>query len=307
MSEQSPTQNSDLGLGDKVIQENETRLVNLDGTFNVSRKGVFNHGAFSPYHAILKASWPVFYLYIIAYLLGVVFLFTLLYLACGVYAFSGLEHLSLMQRFTQLLFFSTQVLAAGASPIYPVSVSAEIAQGVESVVGLLGFALAAGLVFARFSNPRPKIVFSNRAVIAPYKEITAFMLRIINGRSNELIYVSASLVLSLLDKNGIRRFHKLRLERDQVESFAINWTIVHPIDEESPLFGLSESDLLRAKPEIVVTITATDEDLSKQVYVRRSYVTSEIAFGRKFAFILERDSKGNVVVDPNRIHEIETV
>jgi inward rectifier potassium channel len=307
MNDQIPGQNVDLGLGSKVIQENENRLVNKDGSFTMKRKGVFNRGAFSPYHAILKTTWPRFYFSILGYLLSLVFIFSLLFLACGPHAFFGIENISIGKRFIEIIFFSIQILSAGASPIYPIILAAKIIQGAESVIGLLGFALAAGLVFARFSNPSTKIIFSKNAVITPYKDLTALIFRIINGRSNELVQLSVSLVVVLRDHENIRRFHPLTLERSEVDSFAVNWTIVHPIDEQSPLFHMSQDEFIKSQPEFVVSLTAVDEDLSKQVYVRHSYLGSEVVFGKKFKSILEHDAKGNLFVDPSRIHELEKV
>jgi inward rectifier potassium channel len=298
--------NQDLGLGDRVVEENRTRFLNPDGSFNVHRKGVFERGSFSPYHAILNMSWSRFYGLIFSLYLLSNIIFTGLYLLCGPSAFPTIAILTLSQRIGAIFFFSVHIITTiGESGLIPANIPSQILLSLEAMTGLLGFALAAGLVFARFSNPAVKIFFSERAVIAPYKDITAFMTRIANGRSNELIDVRAVITLSMLNSQGKRKFHQLPLERDGILVFPLNWTIVHPIDQESPLYGLSAEELHQRNPEFVIAISAVDQDLSKTVYTRHSYIIDEIVVGGKFRNILERMDDGTVVIDPARIHEID--
>jgi inward rectifier potassium channel len=131
------------------------------------------------------------------------------------------------------------------------------------------------------------------------------MFRIINDRNTDLTEVSANVTFSSIDKNGKRNFQRLPLERDSVSSFPLSWTVVHPINEQSPLKGKTAEDLTGIQAEFLIIITATDIDLSKQVYARNSYLYSEIVFGARFVYIFENSKDGSVVVDPKRIHEIE--
>lgn len=299
--------NQDLGLGGKVIQQNRTRFINRDGSFNVYRKGVWERGAFSPYHAVLKASWPRFFLGVVTYYIVVNFFFTALYLLSGKDAFPDIANSDFWQRSGQLFFYSVQVISTlGSSPLHPVTPIADTLLAIEAMVGLFGFAVGASLLFARFSNPVPKILFSDKAVVAPYEDKTGFMVRIINGRDNELINVSAVITMSLVTPEGTRDLSTLKLERDLVQTFPLNWTIVHPIDQESPLYGKTIEDLYRANAEFVVNITAVDQDLSKTVYVRSSYKDGEVIKG-KFVYIIETDENGTVYVDPKRISEVEKI
>ena len=309
MAQQSIKNSSeDLGLGDKVIQENQSRFINKDGSFNVHRKGVFDHGSFSPYHAILNASWWRFNWGILAYYAVANLIFSLLYLAAGKAAFPEISNLDIGQRFGQLFFYSVQIITTlGTSPLHPANTMADVVLSIEAMVGMLGFAVAASLLFARFSNPATKILFSEKAVIAPYQDGTAFMFRIINGRSNELIQVSATLTIALTDVSGKRSFHQVSLERKMVLVFPLNWTVVHPITPESPVYGMTREDLKKADAEFLIGITAIDQDLSKTVYVRSSYRSDEVLTQTKFANILEHTQDGTVVVDPARIGEVEKV
>jgi inward rectifier potassium channel len=300
--------NEDLGLGSKVIQENRSRFVNPDGSFNVRRKGMFERGAFSPYHAMLNMSWPRFYAYVLAaYAIGN-FIFTGLYLLAGPHAFPTLAAAGMGERFGELFYFSIQVITTlGSSVIQPATVFAKTVFALEALTGMLSFAVGAGFMFARLSNPAVRILFSDKAVIAPYNGGTAFMFRIINGRSNELVEVSATVTLSMMDEHKKRSFHQLSLERDSVLVFPLNWTVVHPILKGSELYGMQAADLAAANAEFLVTITAIDQDLSKKVYARHSYLFNEIAVGSKFSNIFEQTADGTVTVDPKRIHEIEPV
>ena len=143
--------------------------------------------------------------------------------------------------------------------------------------------------------------------MAPYNDITAFMVRIVNGRSNELVDVGATLTLAMDDENGKRQFKILQLEREKVLVFPLNWTIVHPIDEDSPVFGLTAQDLEKRHAEFILAIKGIDQDLSKTIYSRMSYLYNEVKFGVKFKSIIEHDQAGTVVVDPKRISETENI
>jgi inward rectifier potassium channel len=306
LQEQNIQHGQDLGLGDRVVQENRTRLLNHDGSFNVYRKGVFEHGAFSPYHAILNMSWRRFFGFILGSYILVNLVFTGLFLLCGPGAFPSIEHLDLLQRTSAIFFFSIHIITTIAdNNLDPATLLANVFLALEAITGLLGFAVAAGVMFARFSNPAVKILFSDKAVIAPYKDMTGFMIRIVNGRSNELIDVHASISVGMEGGDGKRYFHQLPLERDNILVFPLNWTIVHPITKDSPLYGLDNQEFARREPEFLVSIAAVDQDLSKVVYARHSYVANEVLCGARFVNILEQNKKGTVFIDPARVHEIE--
>ncbi len=296
----------DLGLGQKIIEENQARFINRDGSFNVHRKGMFDRESFSPYHAILQMSWLKFYAWIFSLYVIVNLIFTTLYFAAGPHAFTGLVGSGARPFFKELFFFSIQSLTTlGSGTIHPVTFFANTILAVEAMFGMMGFALGAGLIFARFSNPAVRIVFSERAVMAPYGQGIGFMCRIINGRSNELVDTSATLTLAMTGEDGKRNVRMLELERNHVLVFPVNWTLVHPIDKKSPLYGKTAEDLAAAKAEFLVSVVAVDQDLSKKVYARFSYLYDEVMFGYKFSSILEHEKGGSVIVDPKRIHEIE--
>ena len=203
----------------------------------------------------------------------------------GLYLAVGMEHLGRdggpgwKAEALDAFFFSAQTLTTvGYGHIYPTSPLASAVAAVESMVGLLGFALACGLLYGRFSRP--------------------FMFRIVNERSNQLIEVDAQVSLSMTNPDtGLRTFHSLALERTRINLFPSNWTLVHPLDESSPLFGLDATRFSNADVEFIVLIKAFDDTFAQTVYARSSYKAAEIVWGARFAPMVSAPETGHPVVD----------
>ncbi len=301
----------DFGFGGRVAQQSRRRLLNRDGSFNVVRAGLPFYRSLSPYHALLTMSWPRFFLLVAGGYFVTNGAFALLYLLCGKDALAGARGASLALRFEDAFFFSVQTLATiGYGRISPNGTLVNLLVTVEALVGLMGFALATGLLFARFSRPTARIVFSERAVVAPFRGKTALMFRIANERSNQLHDVSARVSLSRLEDSpagSVRRFHELHLDRTRVAFLPLHWVVVHPIDERSPLAGVSAEELRRSEAEVLVLISGTDETFSQAVHARSSYRAEEIAWGSRFADMFLRVEDGLVGVDLRKIHQIEPV
>lgn len=312
MSSETPLEedlNKDLGFGTRVAQESHARLLNRDGSFNVARKGLSFVRSLSVYHALLSISWVKFFLFIIAgyFLTNVVFAFG--YVLCGPEALQGAAGKSLPDRFLEAFFFSVQTLATiGYGRISPVGLAANILVAIEALVGLLGFALATGLLFARFSRPSAKIVFSDRAIIAPYRGMTAFEFRIANERSNQIIEVELTVTMSRNEALGgkrVRRFYELPLERKRVVFLPLHWVIVHPIDESSPLYGATKDSFDASDPEFFILVTGVDEIFSQTVHARSSYKHNEVVWGAKFSNMFLPSDGGTTSIDMHKIHDIE--
>jgi len=299
----------DLGFGSVVAHESRRRLLNQDGSFNVVREGLSPLTSLSLYHTLLTTTWPRFLgLTAVSYLLANA-LFALGYMACGPDALGGLRSDTPQGRFVEEFFFSIQTFATiGYGVVYPRSLAANLLVTVESLVGLLGFALATGLLFARFARPTARILFSRRALIAPYRGITAFEFRIANARSNQLIDVAARVQLSRLRADGRRDFIPLSLERSQVVFFPLAWTIVHPIDETSPLWGITERELLAQDAEFLILMTGTDETFAQVVHTRSSYKADEVVWGARFANLFKPPTPDGVLsIDIGKLHDYERV
>ena len=256
-------------------------------------------------------SWMKFYTMVVLSYFLVNILFAFAYLACGPGAIEGSGAASLGGRFFDAFFFSIQTLATiGYGKMSPTGFAANIVVAFEALTGLFGFALATGLLFARFSRPNAKIQYSEKAVIAPFHDITGFMFRIVNERQNQIIEVSATLTYSRMEThNGkqMRKFYSLPLERNKVTFFPLHWTIVHPIDEKSPLFGVTQKELEASDAEFAILLTGIDETFSQSVHSRSSYKYDEVVVGAKFRDMFLPTENGVVRVDLRRLSDIEHV
>jgi len=297
----------DLGFGAVVSRESRHRLLNRDGSFNVVRGGLDPFASLSLYHFLLTVSWPRF----LGLLTGFYFLvngvFAAAYVACGPGALTGTVGLSAGRRILTAFFFSVQTFATiGYGTIAPQTIPAHVLVTLESLTGLLGVTLATGILFARFARPTALILFSDRAVIAPYNGSTAFEFRIANARSNELVELEAAVMLSRLRPDGSREFVPLELERRRVAFFPLSWTVVHPIQPGSPLHGLDEEDLLAAEAEFLIQLHAFDETFSQTVQTRSSYRAEELVWGARFANIFNPPlPDGRLSIDVSKLHELE--
>jgi len=299
----------DLGLGSRVAQDSHGRFLNRDGTFTVQRKGLGFFRSLSLYHWLLTMSWIRYLLLLIGFYFSINIVFAFAYYLCGPESFQGVVESASHGWAVDAFFFSVQTVATiGYGRINPVSLMANSLVTIESLVGMLGLALATGILFARFSRPSAKILFSNNAVIAPYRGVTAFEFRIANERSNQLIEANVTVTLSRFETEGgkrQRKFYQLTLERKSVMFFPLSWTIVHPIDESSPLAGVTKKELHDSDAEFLVLITAIDETFSQTVHARSSYKPNEVIWGSKFSNMFHTTA-GQLTVDLHRIHNVES-
>jgi len=301
----------DLGFGSLVAENTRRRFLNRDGTFNVRRTGLGFVESRSAYRYLLDISWPVFISHVVYWYLFTNAIFAVAFLLCGPGALDGPEDYGVgwLGHFLSAYFFSIQTLATiGYGRISPVGIPANLIVAIESVVGLVTFALITGIAFARFSRPRPAIRFSGHAVVAPYRGITGFMFRVANSRDSELFDVGAEVAIARRRAPGSRErlFEALSLERSTVTFFPLSWTVVHPIDASSPMAGLTAEDLNETDAEFVVRLTAYDETTGQTVHVRSSYKADEVKWGAKFVNIIDRDNADGIIrVDVTRLDEIE--
>lgn len=300
----------DLGFGAVVSNERKHRLLNRDGSFNVSRDGLGIWEALNPYHSLLTMSWPQFLGGLTGAILVVNAIFAVAYLMCGAGALATPATGMPEGRFLQAFFFSVETFATiGYGHVYPVGVASNTVMTVESIVGLIGVALTTGIMFARFSRPTAKIRFSKVALIAPYRGITAFEFRLANVRASQMVQLEAKVLFSRFGTRdgGIRRdFVELTLERRQVTFFPLSWTIVHPIDEASPLWGVTAEELTASDAEFLVMLTGYDETFASTVHTRTSYKPHEILWGAKYASVFEKPGEdGMIKIDVGRLDSIE--
>lgn len=296
----------DMGFGSVLGGAKQRRMLDRDGTFTSRRMGYPRWSFLNGYHAMLTMTWPRFLGLVTVAYTAVNALFALAYVACGSSALGGLPAEHMGGSFLRAFFFSVETFATiGYGHVFPVGAAANWLVSLESLIGILAVALLTGLVFARFSRPTARLLFSRSAVVAPYLGRTGFMFRIANARSNQLMELEVKLMYSRLDGTG-RRYDQLKLERTRVVFFPLSWTIVHPIDETSPLWGLSHHDLTVHDAEFDILVAGIDETFAQLVHARTSYKPEEIVFGARFSNIYNPISgDGTMSIDVSRLSDIE--
>ncbi len=297
----------DLGLGTKTLSSS-SRAINKDGSFNVKKTGVPLFERLNFFHALITMPWSHFIgLILLGYFL-VNLLFASVYLSIGAEHLTGIDGVTELDRFIELFFFSSQtVTTLGYGRVAPVGTLMNTIAAIESMLGLLFFALATGMLYGRFSKPSGKIKYSKHAVVAPYQDINAFMFRVVNPQSNQLMEVEVNVTLSMKREHSeIRDFYQLELERAKVVFFPYMWTVVHAINESSPLYKLNEAAVINKDAEFIVMMKAFDESFSQTVYSRSSYRASEIKWGEKFVYLVKQENEF-MTVDVGRLNETAKV
>ena len=211
--------------------------------------------------------------------------------------------------FTDAFFFSVQTMATiGFGKMVPRTGLANVLVTLESLVGLLGLAIATGLVFAKFSRPTARVIFTRVAVISQWEGVRSLMFRMANERGNRIIEAQVHVVLMRTEATAenvlVRRVHDLALLRNNNPSFGLSWTAIHPINERSPLWGATPVSLAANDDEIVVSLTGLDETYSQTIHARHAYAADEIICGVRFADILTRLPDGRMQIDYGHFHDI---
>ncbi|MEZ2229287.1 MULTISPECIES: ion channel [unclassified Microcoleus] len=285
------------------------RLVSRKGQFtlNVVRLGLPRLHFADLYHGLLTLSWPRFFILISLLYVLTNSLFALAYLAggnCIANARPG--------SFQDAFYFSVQTMATiGYGSMYPRNDYANTIVAIQAFFALWGVAMVTGLAFSRFSKPTARVIFSRIAVIAPFNGVQTLMYRTANQRFNQILEAQqrATLIRDEVTSDGdyMRRFYDLTLVRSQSPIFALTWTVMHIIDENSPLYKLSAKDLSEQQAEIVITLTGIDETVSQTIHTRHSFVASEILWNMKFVDIISRTPEGKRVVDYTRFHDVKSI
>jgi inward rectifier potassium channel len=295
----------DLGFGGKENQSK--RIINKDGTFNMRRKGIPFREYFNFYHYLVSVSWPKFLLIIFFGYIILNLVFAGIYYAIGVEHLLGIIGQTPFEKFSEAFFFSAQSFTTvGYGRISPEGFITSTLASFEALIGLLALALATGLFYGRFSRPVAKILSSKNALIAPFKDITGFMFRVANKQKSQMVEVEVRVMYSIMEED-VRKFYSLILEYHKIVFFPSIWTVNHPIDEDSPLFGKSKDDLLEGKAEFLVLIKGFDDTFSTNVHSRLSYTADELIWNAKFTNIFGIDDDGNGTVSLDRISEFKRV
>lgn len=292
--------NNDTGFGSNASNYGG-RFINRDGTFNLRKEGMPFLNRYSVYHHMLTMPRWKFISLIVLFYFAINLLYTGLYFLAGPEQLQGMVALSPWGKFKEVYFFSTETFTTvGYGRVNPVGDWANLIAAIESMNGFLSFALATGLIFGRFARPRAYVTFSKRALISPYKGGKALMFRFASFKNNHtLTDVEIRVNLGLqVQENGTPtyKYYDLALERSKVESLPMNWTVVHPIDEHSPLQGLSTDDMKAADVELYVLIRGFDDVYSNLVQKRTSYTYEEILSNGKFVPMYRESNDGKTTI-----------
>ncbi len=301
--------NEDLGIGRVAAERSTTRFMNPDGSFSTRRLGLGWLSSQNAFYSLITLQPALFFGFLALMFILINLLFAGLYWLCGDGALQAGSNTVLESRFWRGFFFSVQTLSTiGYGHVAPASLAANIVATLEAFVGLLAVALATGLLFARFSKPTTRILFSKNMLFAPYQDGTAWMIRVMNGLQNEVIDIEALVTLSWYENiNGVRvrKFHQLKLERQKVSFFNLSWTVVHPITKDSPLWGVTEKMLFESDAEFLIVLQGVDDVLFQRVHARGSYKAVEAVWNAKFADIYAPASLGYVAVDTTKLSNYE--
>jgi inward rectifier potassium channel len=305
IKEQKVNPENDLGFGPQPVIKSQP-LINKDGSVNVRRKGLSPFNTADNYHTLIKMSWGKFWVIILTgYLLANLF-FASIYTLIGMDSLDGSTGTNGLGHFLDAFFFSAQTISTvGYGHLSPHGVIANSVAAIESMIGLLAFALATGLLYGRFSKPSAKIVYSENLLVSPYRgDGKGLMFRMSNLRKNVLIDLEVEVVFSyneIVDGKATRRFFPLELERSKVSILTLNWTIVHPLDENSPLADITAEELERTQASFSVLLKAFDDTFSQTVHSRTSYTYADMVWDAKFVPMFERDEDGRIVLDMSKV------
>lgn len=287
------------------MRKGKTRVTSVRrGEVEIRKSGRPWRSWLDPYHLILTLPWGRFFALVACFFVAVNLLFALAYwLAPGsvAHAHPGF--------FPDMLFFSMETLVTvGYGEMYPASLAGHLISSLEMLAGMMTYAVITGLVFARFSKPTARVLFSDKLVTRTFGGHRVLMARIANERHNRMVEPTANMGLVRLEQtpegDPYYRIHDLALERRRNPVFALTWTLVHRIDEASPLNGWDKEALEAAHSRITVSVFGHDETIAASVYALKEYVPAQMFFDHRFVDIISVDGEGTRIIDLTHFHDV---
>ncbi|GAC1444152.1 MAG: ion channel [Sediminibacterium sp.] len=278
------------------------RFINKDGSYNLVKEGMPFWKRVSLFHDMLNLPLWQFMTVIVLFFLAINLVFTVIYFLIGPYEMQGLPTTGDNWKiFKELFYFSTQTFTTvGYGRINPVGDLANFVSGIEALSGFSSLAIATGLIYGRFSKPRSYLVFSDHALVSPYKGGTGLMFRFTAFKDKHSLTdleIRVNVGMKVLEnEHPVYKYFSLNLERNRVERMPRSWTVVHPIDESSPFNGFTETDMKNADVELYVMLRGFDDVFSNFVQQRSSYTYQEILFNRKFVPMYRESDDGQTTI-----------
>jgi inward rectifier potassium channel len=299
----------DPGLGTSFKQA-VPRMMNEDGSFNIIRKGTVSNYK-DIYKFLVDLSTLRFTIFLILAFLALNLLFTSIYVLIGTHQLSGLQ--PQQHPFLGAFYFSAQTFTTvGYGAIAPKGNGASIVAAIEAFVGLIAFSIATGLIYGRFSKPSAKIAFTHNVIITPHKGKQAMMFKMVNLRKSVLLNTKVTVMLSLTKANSDatayeRHYYTLPLEIDFTRFFPLTWTLVHLIDEDSPLWNLNLKDIQEKDAEVLIIVEAFDETFSQMVLQKHSYAEHQWKDQVKFKRNFKVEGEGKIILNIDELNELESI
>ncbi len=292
----------DSGFGRSFSSKSE-RVLTSKNEFNIDRIGT---PAISLFHELLQLNWSYILILIFVFYLLINFLFAGIYFLIGPEGLQGMNVGNDLSNFMQCYFFSVQTFTTvGYGALHPTGFWSSAVAGIEALCGLLTFAIITGLVYSKFSKPNFKFLYSEKLLIAPYKDGSGAMFRVVNPHRQKLLDIEATMIYTYFPKGQNTRFFRtLELEIKKISMFPISWTINHPITDQSPLYGLKQADFKEMKVEFITLLSAYDEESGRTIKKLNSYHYSEIECNAKFLPMVGYEN-GKTLLFLNKVSEYQ--
>ena len=279
------------------------RVANL--AFDLHKRGVARFDLRDPYHLAVTLSWPAFFGLAFAAILALNLIFAVLYILRP----DAVENLH-PHDVIGAMFFSLETLATvGYGEMSPYSTYGHVVAAIEILTGMTFTAIFTGILFVRFSQPQARILFADKAVITPHNGQPTLMLRIANGRLTLLTHALARVAVMIAETspegNVFRRVQDLRLMRDEMPIFPLTWTLMHVIDETSPVFGMDAEQMEQTQTRFFVAVEAKDAAMGATVQALNTFMPGQVAFGMRYSDAVVVDDSGRVTADISRLSLIE--
>ena len=274
------------------------------GTREIETRGLVSGFWTDLYHRSMTVYWPVFFGTAAAIFIFLNAIFALLYYLGDRPIANVAENLPL-----GLFYFSIETLATvGYGDMHPQTDYGHFIATVEIFTGMCFLAVMTGLIFARFSRPRARFLFAEHPVVALQQGRPTLMIRVANARNNTISQATARLWLLRMEKTAeghqLRRYHELKLERREHPMFSLSWTLFHPVDESSPLYGLAAHDLAATDAVLVLNVSGVDDSSAQHLYARQIYSHHDIRWNHRYRDITSTSAEGRLLIDYSRFHEV---
>lgn len=294
---------------DNSTSNSSGRAITLEGRFNVKRTGIPFFERISIYHSLINMKPSHFLLFVLGIYLFINLIFAIIYYIIGIQYLGGTNvNASCSNAFAECFFFSAQTLTTvGYGVLHPTNIITNVISSFESLFGWMAFAVLTGLLYGRFSRPKAYLKFSENALITPYKEVTALMFRLAPFKNTQLTEAEVTINISYrIEENGklVTKFFTLKPQVEKINLLSLNWTVVHLIDDSSPLWNMTQDEIIENQTEILIFFKAFDEHFSNTVKQNYSYTAKEIVFNAKFDIMFKRsDDNQYTILELDKIND----